>query len=254
MKHLKYLTISLILLFTFVGCDKLTDPEETIPVSANSSGQPMPKFANSTNIGGVMATILYEIPSTFAGVPAVSLTMGYSSFGKLVDAGTVMVNDNTLGKNTTGGKVFYMTPSAGSVTGLTGVYFNISYHNWSVSGKNDIPTISGRVSSPRKFNVSTPTANSTISKANDLKVTWTGGSSSSTEKILLVLIALDKNKTSFTAEELANNGSYTIPSSKLSSGKVMLQVVKYRYATVSKSDKDYIIVSEIVKTVNFKIN
>ncbi len=250
MKHVKFLSLALILIYTLIGCENVTEPEKPTQSNTNSSGQPMPKFANAENLAGIMATIYYEV-SSLPNVPAVGLAMGYSQFGSMVNAGTVMVNDNSLGKSTAGGKVFYMTPGAGSFTGLNGVSFNGSYHNWSVSGAGSVPEMSGKVQSPKAFNVTSPANNSTISKAKDLKITWTGGYSSSTEKVLIVLI---NNSTAFTAEELDNNGTYTIPSSKIKSGNAMLQVVKYRYATISKDSKDYYMVSEIVKTIKLTIN
>ncbi len=256
MKRLKLLFILLFIVATFSGCDKKVTEPESSTSSTNSSGQPMPKFADVENLDGVMATISYEMASPVAGLPAIKLVMGYSQFGKMVNAGTVKVNNNTLGKSTTGGKVFYMSPSAGSVTGLSGVNFNGSYHNWSVSGEGNIPTLSGKVVSPREFRVISPTAKALVSKSKDLTVSWTGGYSSSPEKILIVLISLSNNKTSFVAEELDNNGVYTIPSSKLTgaTGNVMLQVVKYRYNSISANNKNYHMVSEIVKTITFKIN
>ncbi len=182
--------------------------------------------------------------------------MGYSQFGSMVDAGTVTVNNNELGKNDESEKVFYMSPGVGSLKGLSDVYFNASAHNWSVSGGNGISTLSGNVTSPRNFSVTSPTSNSTVSKSNDLTVTWSGGSSSSTENILIVLVGLSDSKTAFTAQELSNSGSYTIKVSDLSkiSGSVMLQVVKYNYDSISNSGKDYFMVSEIVKVISLTIN
>ena len=254
MNYTKHFALLLLVLISIIGCESTTEPEVETEIT-NSSGQPMPNFSDASNFDGIMATISYEI-ATVPGMPAVGLTMGYSQFGSMVDAGKVTVNNNELGKNDESGKVFYMSPGVGSLTGLSDVYFNASAHNWSVSGGNGISTLSGNVTSPRNFSVTSPTSNSTVSKSNDLTVSWSGGSSSSTENILIVLVGLSDSKTAFTAQELGNSGSYTIKASDLSkiSGSAMLQVVKYNYDSISNSGKDYFMVSEIVKVISLTIN
>lgn len=220
--------------------------------NTNPSGQPIPAISGSSD--GVMATISYEM-ETLPGFPAAAISLGFAQFGQGVDAGNVTVNGNTLGKTTQGGSTFYITPSPSNPTQmLTGVSFDGSNHSWQVSGGNGIQAINGSVQSPRSFTVSNPTNNATVSKASGINVNWNNSSSSS--RVLIVLAPLNNSNQYYTAEDLADNGNFTIPAGDINnfSGDAMLQVVKYNYSDVSTGGKNYYIISEVVKSVMIKIN
>ena len=220
--------------------------------STNPSGQPIPALGGNHN--GVMATISYEM-ETIPGFPAVAISLGFAQFGQGVDAGSVTVNGNTLGKTTQGGSTFYITPSPSNPTQmLTGVNFDGSNHSWQVSGGNGIPALNGSVQSPRSFALSSPANNGTVNKANGINVSW--NNTTNNNRVLIVLVPLNNSNQYYTAEDLADNGSFTIPTGEISgfSGQAMLQIVKYRYAEVAAGGNNYYIISEVVKSVNLTIN
>lgn len=220
--------------------------------NTNNSGQPMPAFAD--NSAGVMATISYEFEAA-PGLPAVQLSLAFAQFENGTDAGNVSVNNNALGKTSQGGTTFYIVPSPTNPTQtLSGVSFDGSNHSWTVSGAGSVPQLNGSVASPSNFSVSSPANNSSVNKAGDLTVNWTNTSANS--RVLIVLAALDNSGQYYAEEDLNDSGSFTIPSSELSSfsGDAMLQVVKYNYSSVNSGGSDYYIISEIVKSITIKIN
>ncbi len=259
MKSLKlFYTLLIAVLIGLSSCSK----DESNPVdptnpggtglSGNASGQPIPGAA--ANADGVMATISYEFQAV-PGVPAVGLTMGFAQFGTGIDGGDVSVNGNTLGKTAASGSTFYMSPSATNPTqSLTGVSFDGSSHNWNVTGGNGIPQFSGSVPSPRPFNLTAPANNATVSKANGINVTWDNPTSNS--KALVLLASTTNSSQVYVADDLADNGSHTIPASSLTniSGSALLQVVKYTYNNASAGGKNYYMISEIVKSVTVTVN
>ncbi|MEE9432404.1 MAG: hypothetical protein V3V16_15260 [Melioribacteraceae bacterium] len=254
MKYIRLTTIILALLIFTVSCQEDSPNEPNSNGPSNSSGQPMPKITESSDINGILATIYYDFDAGLPGVPAIGLAMGYAQFGTMVDGGTVAINNTELDKNTQGGSVFYIKPGPGSTAQLNDVSFNGSLHKWNVSGSGNILEFEGDVKSPSKFNVTAPKNNTTISKSNDLNITWVR-TGLSDEKILINLISLNDSKSIVTEQDLTNNGSYKIASSKLSSlsGKVMVQIVKYRYKEISANDKTYLIISEVVKSLTLTI-
>ncbi len=244
--------LAFFLIFT-VGCesDNSTEPEENNNSNTNSSGQPMPAFEGG-NIGGVLATIGYEF-ATFPGLPAAQMTMAFAQFGAGVDGGNVTVNGNDIGKTTSNGNTFYIYPSLTNPTQvLTNVSFNGSTHSWTVSGAGSVPSFSGNVNSPRSFNVTAPAENATITKASGMTVSWDAAGGA--QNVLITVVDISSSKVVF-AEELNDNGSHTFTSAQLAdiSGDAMIQIVKYNYNLVSAGGKDYAIISEIVKTVNVKV-
>ncbi|GAB4139470.1 MAG: hypothetical protein Fur0015_10330 [Ignavibacteriales bacterium] len=230
-----------------------TEPDNTNNAIQNKSGQPIPAF-EGTNVNGVMATIGYEF-ATLPTLPPVSLTMGFAQFGdKGVDAGTVMVNESTLGKISQSGSTYYISPSPTNPTGtLDNVYFNGSMHNWTVAGGNGVPALSGGVQSPISFNITAPASNATVSAASGLTVSWNGGSSA---KVLVYLISLSSSGKAVFSQDLSDDGSHTFSASELSgiTGQVMIQVVKYHYNEIASGGKSYYAVAEIVKSVNATLN
>lgn len=231
--------------------DSPTEPGETSGTT-NKSGQPMPTFGEDA--AGVMATISYEYQVS-PSLPAATLKLAFAQFGSGVEGGNVSVNGNALGKTTQSNTTFYIVPSPDNPTQqLSGVEFNGSNHSWQVSGSGSVPQLSGNVSSPSSFSLSSPANNSTVSKSNDLNIKWTNTSANS--RVLIVLAAMNSSNQYYAAEDLNDSGSFTISSSDLSgfSGDAMLQVVKYNYSGVSVGGDDYYIISEIVKSVTIAIN
>lgn len=249
--HIKLFLILVLISLLSIGCNKEdspTDPTNGGNTSGNTNptGQPIPEIADP-DANGIMVTIGYSF-STLPGLPSVDLNMAFASFGDDVDAGQVVVNGNELGKTTNEGSTFYMAPDfINNPTGtLSNVTFNGSQHSWTVSGGNGIPAMQGAVVSPSQFSISSPANNASVSKANGINVSWTG---SSNARVIIVL-ASESGSDFYYSGELADNGSYTIPASELGSisGSSMLQVVKYHYADVNASGKNYYIISEIVKS------
>lgn len=237
------------------SCSKDENPTEPgdggTQGTTNKSGQPMPAFANDA--AGVMATINYEF-QTAPGFPAANISLAFAQFGDGADAGNVSVNGNAIGKTTQSSTTFYVVPSPSSPTQtLSGVNFNGSNHSWQVSGGNGIPSMNGSVNSPSNFSLSSPANNASVNKSSGLNVTWTNTSSS---RVLVLLAAINSSNQYYAKDDLDDNGSFTIPSSELSSfsGDAMLQVVKYNYSGVSAGGSDYYVISEIVKSVTVKIN
>jgi hypothetical protein len=256
MKKIKYVISMVLVVVLLASCsDKKDNPTETDDTNnaiQNKSGQPIPAF-EGTNVGGVMATISYEFAS-FPSLPPVSITMGFAQFGdKGVDAGNVSVNGSSLGKITQSGYTYYMVPDPANPLGtLSNVYFDGSIHNWSVSGGNGVPALSGGVTSPVSFNITAPASNASVSAASGLTVSWNGGTSS---KVLVYLVSLSSSGKAVFSQDLADDGSHTFTASEMTgiTGQVMIQVVKYRYNEIASGGKSYYAVAEIVKSVNATI-
>ena len=248
-KNIKLLLILVLISLVFVGCNKddnnPTDPGNTNNTGTNPTGQPLPEI-DDPDANGIMATIGYSF-ETLPGLPSVDLNMAFASFGDGVDAGQVVVNGNELGKTTSEGSTFYMAPDFmnNPTATLSGVSFNGSQHNWTVSGGNGIPAMSGGTVSPSQFNITAPANNATVSKASGINVTWSG---SSNARVIIVL-ASQSGSDYYYSGELNDSGSFTIPASELGSisGQSLLQVVKYHYGDVNAGDHNYYIISEIVK-------
>ncbi len=259
MKSIKlFYTLLIVALIGLSSCSK----DENNPVNSNNngggnslsnpSGQPIPGLAG--NADGVLVTIGYEI-QTAPGFPGVSISMGFASFGTGVDAGDVSVNGNTLGKTTESGSTFYLTPSPTNPTQtISGVNFDGSNHNWTVAGGNGIPQFSGSVQSPASFGLTAPANNATVSKASGINVTWNNTSSGA--KVLVMLVSTTNSSQVYVVEDIADNGSHTIPASSLTnvSGSALLQVVKYRYNSATAGGKSYYMISEVVNNALITIN
>lgn len=257
MKKIKLLFTIFLTFAVFISCSEKknnpTEPGNTDNGIKNKSGQPIPTF-EGTNFNGVTAAISYEFAPN-PSIPAVSMTMGFAQFGdKGVDAGTVSVNGTALGKLASSGSTYYMSPDpTNPLANLSGVYFDGSAHNWSVSGGNGVPAFSGSVTSPSSFFITAPASNATVSKASGVTVSWTGGTSS---RVLVYMIALSGSGAAVFSQDLADDGSHTFTASELTSisGQVMIQVVKYRYNEIATGGKSYYAIAEIVKSVNATIN
>jgi len=250
------LTIFVSAVILFTGCKKdsttapVTDPTPKSP----DSGQPMPDFGG--DVDGVVAAIQFSY--SFVGMPvSVDMDMGFASFGDGVDAGTVTVNGKTIAKSTSGSTVYYnsfaSTDPLNPPTSL-GLSWYGQPHVWNVTGAGSIPAFTITVQSPSKFTVSNPTTATTASKSSPLTVTWSGASSNSQDSVMIMLVSLTGSAT-VTATTSNTTGTYAIPAAQLGgfSGDAMLEVVKYRYAVKTESNKTFVGVAEIVNTVNFKI-
>ncbi len=243
----KFLILPLITILLF-GCDQITNPlsPDASETSQNLSGQPLPSLAKQVDFQGVLASIGYEIKFN-ENLPATFISMGFAQIGKFADAGKVTVNNSELNKTEKDGKIFYLSPNAQNITGLSNVNFDGSQHNWSVEGNDSISAFTGSIASPTIFSVSSPENNSTVNKENGLEITWDGSATDS--KILIIVASENTDIAPYVKENLPDNGSFSIPSSDLSSfsGKVYLQVAKYNYTTKNNNGKNYLLISEIVK-------
>ncbi len=240
------------LTLTLISCDKIENPFDTQEdgnnVVSNKSGQPIPQIDGEAEVGGVLTTIKFDMEAA-QGLPSVGIVMGFASFGDEEDAGTVSVNGNELGKSEYDGKVYYMSPSLGSFESLANVEFDGSEHVWELSGAGNIPAFSGSVVSPTDFEVLSPAADSVINMSEGLEIRWSGESDDS--KMLFVIVGLDSEGDPYVEQEVPDNGLHTIPASALSgfSGKVLLQIVKYKYNLGSAGGKQFALISEVVKSV-----
>ncbi|MEW6195015.1 MAG: hypothetical protein AB1521_07665 [Bacteroidota bacterium] len=248
------LLVSIITILFLVGCNKEDSPTEANNSggSSNQSGQPMPNFDNSDN-NGVLATINYETNNPMPNLPPINMNLAFASLGSGVDAGTVSVNNNSLGKLTASGKTYYIIPNPSNPFQQLDISFNSSSHSWNVAGGNGIPALSGTVVSPNNFSMTAPANNSSIAKANGMQLTWSGGTSS---KIFVQVISKnDPNKTKY-YQELSDNGSYTFSATDLSgiSGECLVYVVKYNYNISNNDGKKYYIISEVVKNAAVTLN
>ncbi len=254
MKHIKFVILMLVTILIIASC-KEENPTEPVPEeSGNLSGQPLPYSSGADNFNGILATIQYEYDAGVPGFPPVDFAMGYAQFGNMVDAGTVSVNNTNLSKSKQGDRVFYILPGPGSTNQLDNANFDGSLHQWKVSGSGNIPSFEGEISSAIKFELKTPLNGSTISKNSDLSITWQK-SGYADQRILINLVSVNDSKVVFSEEDLADNGVYTIESSKINSlnGEVLIQVVKYRAKEISVNGKVYLIISEVVKSVTVSV-
>ncbi len=239
-----------LLLFTLLifGCDQISNPlsPETSELSNSLSGQPLPSLAKEANYGGVLASIGYEVKIN-ENLPSTSISMGFAQIGKLVDAGTVSVNNSELNKINKDGKIFYLSPGPENITGLSNVNFDGSQHTWNITGNDSVASFTGSITSPTSFNLTAPENNSTINKEDGIEVTWSGTSTDS--KILIIVLSENTDIKPYVKENLPDNGAFTISASDLEklSGKVYLQVAKYKYTTKNSNGKNYLLISEIVK-------
>lgn len=257
MKSIKYfIMIILIAGFILNGCkkeDNPTEPNTTKDIS-NPTGQPMPSFSSTADYGGAMASINYYVAAPIAGLPDISTNAASAIFGDGIDAGAVTVSGNQLGKLTAGGKTYYMAPDMNNPMNVLNLSWNGATHSWSVAGGNGIPAISGSVKSPSDYSITSPTANASVTKSNGIQVKWSN--TSTTSKIVVQIINIKDNGQAKVYQELTDNGSFTIPAADLTSfsGDCQLFVVRYNYNPVSASGKKYYMISEIVKSINIKVN
>jgi hypothetical protein len=246
----KLLLLITLLLIPFLGCKKDENPVSPNPPggsgNTNPTGQPIPTFSETNN--GVLVTINYQ--QNVFGL-TVDMAMAFARFGESgVDVGNVSVNGNQVGKVTAGNSTHYIVPNQ-STPDLT-LDFNGTVHNWTVQGGNGVTGFTASVTSPRSFNVTAPANNATVSKASGFNITWSGGSSS---RVMITLVS-QSGGGYFVASNLNDTGSYGITPANLSnfSGSALLQVVKYNYVVKESGGKNYIVVSEIVKTLNIYVN
>lgn len=183
------------------------------------------------------------------------MDIGFAYFETGADAGTVTVNGRPINKKTEGSSVYSTSIYSTNPSSSLDLYWNRAIHGWNVSGAGNLPGFTLDVSSPTTFIVRTPQALSLISKSSALDVTWTGASAASPDSMMIVLVPVSGGGTTYTATASNIVGSYSIAASHLSgySGDVLLEIVKYRYAMKTVNSKTFVGISEIVNTVNFKI-
>ncbi|MCX7797710.1 MAG: hypothetical protein N2249_03705 [Melioribacter sp.] len=254
LKKILRLNVIIFIAITLLSCNKEDNPTEPSNSSnqSNPTGQPIPSFSDQSDYNGVMATLKYY-QASLPGFPEIETSMAFAMFGSGVDAGTVSVNNNTLGKMNYSGKTMYIMPDPNNPLQYLNLSWNGSNHSWNVTGGSGIPAITGSVRSPNDFNVIQPVSNSTVSKSNGVQVRWSN--TSTTSKMLIQIVSTGSGNVKY-YQELSDNGSYTIPASDLSSfsGDCLLFVVRYNYSSTTVSGKRYFFVSEVIKSINIKLN
>lgn len=252
----KFIRLSLIIIMVLVfsSCKNEDNPTEPTNSSnqSNPTAQPVPNFADQQDFNGLMATLRFSQISV-PGFPSVETDMAFAMFGNGVDAGSVTVNNTSLGKMNQGGKTLYIVPDPANPMQYLNLSWNGSNHSWNVSGGNGIPAITGSVRSPNDFNITQPSSNAIVSKSGGIQVRWSN--TSTTSKILVQIVSTSNGQVKY-YQELSDNGSYTIPASDLSafSGDCMLFVVRYTYNSTTASGKKYFFVAEIIKSISIKVN
>lgn len=226
-KLFSVLSVLLLTVFLFTGCDKSEDNPlnpgggGNNNTSGNNSGQPIPTIAGTD---GIMATIGFSF--SVPGMPiSVDYVMGYALFGlpNGVNAGAVSVNSNNLPVATQNGMTYYNSFSQTSPASLSNVSFNgTQTHSWTVAGGNGVPAINDGIVSPNTFTITAPAANATVTKSNDMNITWTN--TTTNDSVMIVLVSLAGGNP-YISSIVSNNGSFTVPAasmSAMSAGDAML--------------------------------
>lgn len=238
-------------IISFNGCKKdestPTEPGNGGNTGGNPSGQPIPNITGDEF--GVLAAIQYGYTVPFVG--SIDIAMGFASFGTNgdLDAGTVKINDSSLTKQTSGSSTYYTTLNPTNPTAsLSNVRFDGTSHNWSVSGSANVPAFTASVASPRTYTIANPAANATVNKTSNLSVTWTGNLGGSDS----MMCVISSGSSVYTSGVIPNNGTLTVDKSNFSamSGAGLVQLVKFRYSIATVSSKRYVLIAEIVKSVN----
>jgi hypothetical protein len=247
-----------------------TAPSAPANPSGNATGQPIPTV-NAGNVNGVMATIQfgYALPIVIPGQPATSIDvkMGFAQFGAPgssgVDAGNASVSGNTVGKVTQNGSTIYIAPNAQDPTsftdgGLNLTFSNANAHQWTVAGGNGIPALNSLgTTSPNNFTINQPANNSTVNKSGGLTMQLSSGGAGDSV-IVLVAPSADQggagSGTPVIRQGLSGN-SITISGSELGnlSGPCIVQVARYRYRVTAVGGSNYVVIAEVVKTVNIRL-
>ncbi|MBI5476582.1 MAG: hypothetical protein HY964_07570 [Ignavibacteriales bacterium] len=255
MKLQKMFLLFVIVLSTltvFQACKK-EDSGVNVPITQTptTATQPTPDYSSVANFNGTLATIDF-------GYNIMGFVIEYSmGFGKLghptgVDGGVVTVNGDTIGSYTQSGQVYYNSFNTTNPSALSHVSFDGSAHAWNVAGGNGIPAFSASVTSPTVFAITLPADTARINKSGGLQVTWTGAAAGP-DSLLIMLAATSGG--SIVRQGLSNSGSYNFSASDLASlsGTTIVSVVKYRYAITNQGGKNYVLVSEVVKTKNITL-
>ncbi len=252
MKQLLMYSLGLVTVLLLAGCQNPTDTAGNDD-STNKSGQPIPSvnYTGDLEFGGILATISFEF-ETAPNFPAAQFTMGYAFFGNGDNAGDVTVNDQPLSAESSGNTTWYSSFSQTNPSNLSNVYFNGSWHSWSVGGSDKVPAFEVRVTSPYNFSITSPQSG-TVDISNGLTLYWSG--SGGNDSLMIVLVDLDKNKTYTRSGIRFNDGKITIDKADLSgfSGDALLQLVRYNYAIHTTDDRYYVAVAEIVKQATITI-
>ena len=253
-RYLFYICFLFLPLF-ITTCNKEDSPTESTDEQEIllAGTQPIPDFRNQANFNGLMGAVSYDF-SQMGDIP-INIPMAFAVFGQGVDAGTITVNGNQLIKGMEAGQVYYSAPSPANPTQFpSNLDFNNSVHNWTVSGGSGIPSISGNLTSPSAFSVTSPEPNASVSRSAQLQVRW---SNSSSARVLIILQSQSGSKF-YLAQDQPDSGQHIIGTDNLSGfppGNAILYVIKYTYKGITASDgKVYVLMAEIVKTSTIILN
>ena len=251
-KPLMIITTVLLAAAFLGGCQNPTDSAANDDPT-NKSGQPIPSidYSGDQEFGGLMATISFEF-QTVPNFPAVQFAMGYAFFGEGQNAGDIYINQQPLSTESSSGSTWYTSFSQTSPSNLSGVYFNGSQHKWDIGGSDKVPAFSLSVTSPRSFNITSPTGG-TVDISDGLAIYWSG--STGGDSILVNLVDLDNSKTFTKSGIRFNDGKVKINKADISGfkGEALLQLVRYNHALHTTDDKYYVAVAEIVKQMTISI-
>ncbi len=268
MQHIKIFTAMLFVTLFFFGCKDSgtvpTVPEEEKPTITYIGEQPIPpslaKKQTTLKLNGVMGTMLTE---TYLG----KSVYGHAYFGTLpntIDMGTVTVNNDTLYKNNLLlGNLFYTSVSFDfkKPRALDSLEFNRAIHTWNVSGNEAITGFQTSIQSPNNFEILQPTQGKTISKAEGISLEWSEGSNSTDDNVLIIISSISTDRTTYPPKvntvfkEVPNTGKYIFSSNELTeiSGFTTIKIVKFNHNITTHQENSYLVVSEIVKTVDVNV-
>ncbi len=198
--------------------------------------------------GGTVSIIKsHSIPLNAPGDDPTEAVFVFGNFGPSgVDAGTLTVNGDDVTQTVShNGIVSYN--STNSAQTFPNVKFDGSTHTVAVSGAGSIPAVSLIVKSPEDFTVTAPASGPVFNRAQDLPVSWTGGSASASDSISISLSPDGSNTNAYIVPALPNNGSFTIPAKQLESfgDTVVIIVSRYRRASTTVSSKSFTATSEV---------
>lgn len=199
-----------------------------------------------TDGGTLNAIKSYTVPEDQPGVEPTELVYVFASFGQIgADAGTFTLNGVEIAKQQAGSVTSYNSSYDGQT--FPDLKFDGSEHVFSVTGAESVPPLMLTVTSPEDFQVTAPESGPAIPRSKDLQVAWTGGSSSSTDSVAILLSNDGSNTHAYSVTALPNTGSHTIPSAQLTrfADTAVIVITKYRNARNTDNGKRFTAISEV---------
>ena len=249
------------------SCNKVdTTPTTTTPTTTPTTTGPTavtPSFGNTSNLSGALISVQmkYSTQPTGSPIPVeliseIGTAVFYSPAGSgtMADAGTVSVNTVNLDKATNNSYTKLAT------TGLTPSTLNLmsgspATSSWNVGGSSGVAAFTYDHTTP--FPSFTGTMPSSITKSSGVSFTFTGGTVTGADSVIVVIAA---GSSSFTKTYSKAAGTITISASDLSGlptvsdNSATLEVCPYNVIEVVKNGKNYFAVKEQAVVKNININ